>query len=428
MAWWRRLRDAVGLRPRDDPEAPGVQWLAADATPFGVPLLDVAPMARAARSTPSNPSRAEAARHALEAETGAGVADWRLPEDAVVTVCDLTFVVDPGGPPDGALFRPRVLEEKWALFVGGDRIVGVKAWTGQPVFELALAREGATCRVTQIAGELGDAGPLAHDPDHRARVVDYLLRSHGLGEILPAPLPPGSRSVRRSTLARALFQRFGRRALAGTEADLRFPRPTHPLRVDTPAWLAAAVGDVEALRAALQNTEDAVHKGVFDGTTPLHAAAGLGSVACVALLLDHGVGVDIEDDQGGTPLLRAARQHSAPVDDTAALLLARGADPNLRQDDGTTALHLATRAGRSTVVSHLLLAGADPDPIDTRGFSPLHSAAELGIVRLIDSLIAAGADPGREAPGPNGPLTPIDLATSRGHEAAVVRLEAAHNS
>ncbi len=422
MAWWRRLRDALGLGPGDDSDAPGVRWLAADETPFGVELLDVAPMARAARSTPSDPSRAEAARSALEAETGAGVATWRPPEGATTTVCDLAFVVDPGGPGNGALFRPRVLEEKWGLFVWNDRIIGVRAWTGQPVFELTLARTSTTCRITQITGDLGDAGSLARDPDHRAQVVDYLIRSHGLGEILPAPLPPGSRSVRRSTLAHALFQRFGRRALAGTEADLRHPRPTRPLRVDTPAWLAAAMGDADALRSALNTPGNARQKGVFDGTTPLHAAAGLGSTTCVSLLLDHGVEVDIADDQGGTPLLRAARQHSAPVDDTVALLLSRGADPNVCQADGTTALHLATRAGRSAVMAHLLRAGANPDPVDVRGFSPLHSAAELGIVKLIDALVAAGADPRRDAPGPTGPITPIDLATSRGHAAAVARL------
>jgi len=423
MAWWRKLRDAVGLGPRDDPDAPGVHWLGADQTPFGVPLLDVAPMARAARSSPRQPEQAEAARRALEAETGARFASWTPAAEATVTACDLSFAVDPGGPPDGALFRPRVLEEKWGLYVCGDHIIGVRAWTAEPAFRLTLIRQGDTCRVTSVAGELGDGGDAATDPDHRARVVDYLLRSHGLGEILPAPLPVGARSVKRSTVARMLFQRFGRRALAGTEADLRQPRPTRPMRVDTPVWMAAAFGDVSALSRALAQGDEARTPGVFDGTTPLHAAAGLGAVDCVAVLLDNGVPVDIFDDAHGTPLLRAARQHSAPVDACMALLLARGADPNVRQDDGTTALHLATRAGRSTAVGHLLDAGADPDPLDERGFTPLHSAAELGIVRLVDLLLKAGADPTRAAPGPSGPVTPLDLATSRGHGAAIERLQ-----
>ena len=117
------------------------------------------------------------------------------------------------------------------------------------------------------------------------------------------------------------------------------------------------------------------------------AAAGLGATECVRVLLDHGVPVDIADEAGGTPLLRAARQHGAPVDASIALLLARGADPQARQEDGTTALHLAARAGRPKAVALLLEAGATADPVDARGFSPLHSAAELGLVPLVELLL-----------------------------------------
>lgn len=425
MTWWRRLRDALGLGPRDDPHAPGVQWMTADQTPFGVVLIDVAPMARAARSSPKHPEQAQAARRALEAETGARFADWSAPSDAIRTPCSLVFSVDPGGPPEGALFRPRVLEEKWGLYVCGDRIIGVRSWTAQPAFELTVERRGTSCCITQITGDLGSPPSLADDPDHRSRVIDFMLRSHGLGEILPAPLPPNSRSQARSHLAHHLFQRFGRRALAGTEADMRQPRPTRPLRVDTPVWLAAAHGDVSALKAALAKGIDPHIPGVFDGTTPLHAAAGLGATPCVRILLDHGVPVDMSDESGTTPLLRAARQHGAPVDDCVALLLSRGATPHARLEDGTTALHLATQAGRGRTVAHLLAAGAEADPLDGRGFSPLHSAAELGIVHLVDTLLQAGADPSREVSTPNGPVTPLLLASTRGHTEVCQRLRLA---
>ena len=425
MSWWRRLRDALGMGPQEDPDAPGVHWLAADQTPFGVVLLDVAPMARAAQSSPRHPAQALAAQRALETETGARFSRWSAPSDAVSTDCSLVFHVDPGGPPEGALFRPRVLEEKWGLYVCADRIIGVRAWTAEPAFELTLERQGSACRISQIIGDLDGPESLEEDPDHRSRVIDFMLRSHGLGEILPAPLPPDSRSHARSTLAQHLFQRFGRRALAGTEADMRQPRPTRPLRVDTPVWMAAAHGDAAALETALAKGIDPRIPGVFDGTTPLHAAAGLAATACVRILLDHGVFVDIADESGATPLLRAARQHGAPVDDCVALLLSRGADPNARQDDGTTALHLATRAGRSRAVEHLLAAGAEADPLDDRGFSPLHSAAELGIIRLVDLLLEAGADPSRAASAPSGPVTPLLLATSRGHAEVCERLRRA---
>ena len=186
-----------------------------------------------------------------------------------------------------------------------------------------------------------------------------------------------------------------------------------------------AYGDRVALEAALSEGIRPLHPGVFDGTTPLHAAAGLGATECVRVLLDHGVPVDIADEAGGTPLLRAARQHGAPVDASIALLLARGADPQARQEDGTTALHLAARAGRPKAVALLLEAGATADPVDVRGFSPLHSAAELGLVPLVELLLRAGADPSRAAPGPQGSVTPLELARSRWHADVCEQLSAA---
>ena len=75
----------------------------------------------------------------------------------------------------------------------------------------------------------------------------------------------------------------------------------------------------------------------------LHSAAGYGSCKEVSRYLKKGVPVDLPDEQGATPLARAARFDHVEV---AALLLANGANPALKDREGKTALALAEEIGR----------------------------------------------------------------------------------
>lgn len=92
-------------------------------------------------------------------------------------------------------------------------------------------------------------------------------------------------------------------------------------------------------------------------------------------------------------LIDAARQSSS---ETVPALLAEGADPNLSQPDGATALHWTVHRADSDSVAALLTAGADVNTTNRMGASPLFIAARNGDAGLIAQLLEAGANPNLE--------------------------------
>jgi ankyrin repeat protein len=92
---------------------------------------------------------------------------------------------------------------------------------------------------------------------------------------------------------------------------------------------------------------------------------------------------------GMTALLFASRSGDA---ESAAVLIAAGADPNDRLPDGTPALALAAFNGRGDVGALLLDKGARPDEIGA-GYTALHAAVLRSDLKLVNALIAHRANP-----------------------------------
>ena len=90
------------------------------------------------------------------------------------------------------------------------------------------------------------------------------------------------------------------------------------------------------------------------------------------------------------PLLETARYQNA---EAVELLLASGADPDTRQNDGATALHWAAYQEDADMLAALVQAGANVNITNRLGASPLYLAAKNGNAELIERLLNAGADP-----------------------------------
>jgi ankyrin repeat protein len=87
-------------------------------------------------------------------------------------------------------------------------------------------------------------------------------------------------------------------------------------------------------------------------------------------------------------------------DDAAAVrgLVDAGADVNVPEPDGTTALHWAVRRDDAVTVQLLLRRGARPDTANRYGVRPLFVAAANGGSKVISLLLSAGADPNARLP------------------------------
>ena len=119
-------------------------------------------------------------------------------------------------------------------------------------------------------------------------------------------------------------------------------------------------------------------------------SARLGNYRQVTTALARGAQVNITDAHGTTALMFAAQKGFTQI--VECLLLA-GADAHVhRYQFGTTALMLAAGANRLAVVEQLLAQGVDVNAANEDGSTALMGATLAGAQEIVAVLLAAGAD------------------------------------
>ena len=153
--------------------------------------------------------------------------------------------------------------------------------------------------------------------------------------------------------------------------------------------LAADAGCIEVL-SLLTGAKCDVNRRRRDGATALHRAALHDHVSCVRHLLSASADATIVDSHGRTALLVAAE-----ADNIGALteLLKGDADTavDAPDDDGRTVTHWAVFHQNTVAIRLLVAAGADVNVRDSRGFSPLMVAAQQGNADIVEILVNNGA-------------------------------------
>lgn len=150
----------------------------------------------------------------------------------------------------------------------------------------------------------------------------------------------------------------------------------------TPLVMATQRGHVEVIRLLVEHGAN-----VNDSKNPPIHWAGVPEAA--EALISAGADVNIRDAAGETAL-HLARRSWSPNAEAVAVLIEHGADVNARSESGRTPLHEAIRRKKPEIVNALIEAGADVDARDNENNTPLYLAMELG-EPFLETLLAAGA-------------------------------------
>jgi len=118
---------------------------------------------------------------------------------------------------------------------------------------------------------------------------------------------------------------------------------------ESPLMIAAIKGH-EAMAKKLIDRGADVNK---TGWTPLHYAASAGQLPIIRLLLENHAYIDAESPNKTTPLMMAAMYGTAA---SVKLLIEEGADPQLKNEQGLTAIEFAQRANRDDVANAIAAA------------------------------------------------------------------------
>lgn len=379
---WDRLKAGWEKRRRGNSAgqafSEGVHWLEKADNPWGVPVVDIRARTSVAVATTASPEVAAAAC-SMAHEDGTCFIGIE-PEVKTEYAAGLQFRLDQPLA-EGSLFRPAVMEHKWAIYYYGGKLIFVRSWL-RKVFATADVKVYSDhVEITTLRGLIA----RVEEPGMVIRTLDYLLRSHALQLPWPAPVPPEFANDLEAMTVYA-FSQFGNQAGFATPYAVARTMPEKGLRTDSRLLHAVILDDLPAARAALDNGIPPDILGI-QGLTALHCTAG---PDLTRLLLERGCPVDVLSDEGATPLMNAAQDGNL---ETLRLLLNYGANPNAADQRGFTALHRAAERGHFQVAEVLLANGASPS-MEAQGYTAL-SLAQLSKERkLINLLKGRGPLPG----------------------------------
>ncbi|MDA8085716.1 MAG: ankyrin repeat domain-containing protein, partial [Nitrospiraceae bacterium] len=114
----------------------------------------------------------------------------------------------------------------------------------------------------------------------------------------------------------------------------------------------------------------------------INEAGWEGYLKSVEVLIKQGADVNAKNNNGYTPLHRAAEFGHK---DVAQTLIAHGADVNAKDNNGDTPLHEAAEGGQADIVKLLIAHGADINARDNAGRIPMQVANGKEIVALLQS-------------------------------------------
>lgn len=184
--------------------------------------------------------------------------------------------------------------------------------------------------------------------------------------------------------------------------------------------LQLAVGtatDEATVPLLVKNRVDVNIRNIRTGNTALHLAVEWRRPRIIQFLLEKGVGINLTNEDGLTPLQLAASSDNC---EAIPLLLQHGAQVEGRSLAGLTALQLAAHNGHWIVFDLLMIGGADVNSWNNEGETLLHEQARNpSNVSIASKLLDHGAY--IEARSSQG-FTPLQCAVMAGNKRLVAFL------
>ncbi len=189
---------------------PEPKWVDSSKNQFGVPLLDLRGSVFGSTAWTTKKDIVESFSRMRRVDGTEYVN--KLPEDYVEFDSDLSFAYS-GAHDEGPVFKAQAMEDKWDMYVYGERLYMVRSWTGTLCFVAKCEFKSNRVEIHRIFTE---KRIISGDLQYAGRVVDFLIKSHMSNMVVPHPLPARLKDGPVGEIAAHSFEMFGRRGLFGS--------------------------------------------------------------------------------------------------------------------------------------------------------------------------------------------------------------------
>lgn len=358
-----QLEEHIIQEDKESSDEIKLSWIEAAENPWGHDLLDLRPFSQTMISTSGNQ---QMAMNAISYGGESGTSFFGLrPENTKTIAANISLKIDQALYP-GVLFTPDTMENKWAVYFDGEYLIFIRSWLREVLVVAKTIQKGNQLIVESITGEFTED----ESPELTKAILNFILISHSIGEIIPAPIPAEYENDT-DLASKWAFSAYGNMGQLGIFTTDFLPVSDSPLRTHSLLHIAVARGEI-------QEIEDEFNRGTNlnalagDGLAPLHWSIAPENIDSMAKLLDLGADPNGLTHEGATPIMNAVQSNKM---DKVKLLLDYGALINIQDDRGFTALHRAAERGHIDIVKFLLANGADKT-ISAQG----HTAISLATI------------------------------------------------